>query len=244
MPRHDLTPLLAAAVPVGGEKSARRRSAEQKSAQNAGVDQGRPLRRHGLVVEVVVTVEVDAADARQRRIVVDRDEGRHDRLADLLGEGLPLLLVLLPVPLDAVAEDLVEEHAGGPPLEDGRPDVGIGQRRVPQRLEVGDHRVGGLEHLLLAGQGLERRGVEALEAIELHAVVGARVGLQEHAHVVPSGLNQRAFGVQHPARQADHLQRHLRIQNVGVPLNRAEIARIFFSQAGTSTSIEAGLPRY
>ena len=136
--RHDGAPLLPAPVAVRFVKPARRRTAEQEAPQHALVDQRGALGGHRLVVEAVKAVEVDAADARQRRIVVDRHEARHDRLADLLGEGLPLLLVLLAVPLDAVAEDLVEEDAGGAPLEDRRPDEGSasGARRSALRSAI------------------------------------------------------------------------------------------------------------
>jgi hypothetical protein len=66
-------------------------------------------------------------------IVVHGDERRHDGLADLLGERLPFLFVLLAVPLDAVAEDLVEETPAARPSRIAGPMYGSAERRLPQR---------------------------------------------------------------------------------------------------------------
>ena len=112
--RHDRPPLLAPPVAVRLREAARRRPAEQEARQHAvrrpasRAAPPRPRRRSG---------RSRSARAPPRRDSVGSsytdDERRHDRLADLLGERLPFLLVLLAVALDAVAEDLVEPQPGG-----------------------------------------------------------------------------------------------------------------------------------
>jgi len=58
-------------------------------------------------------------------------------LADHLFEGLRFVGPLLPMALDTMAEDLVEEHAAGAPRKNGRAGVGIGHRSRAQALQ--DH---------------------------------------------------------------------------------------------------------
>ncbi len=71
-----------------------------------------------------------------------------------------------------MAEDLVEEDAARPAGKDGRPGVGVDDRRLGQRQEVGDHAVDRGEHLRVAGQLGDAPAVERLVARQLHTVVG------------------------------------------------------------------------
>ena len=199
---------------------------------------------HALVVEAVEAVEVDAAQPRQRRIVVHRDERRHDRLADLLGERLPFLLVLLAVPLDAVAEDLVEEHARGAPLQDRRPDVRIGERRLPQRPQVGDDRVGGLVHLGAAAQAVERWRRRRSRS--------APAPCRRRRARSPPGRRARSCGPSARSCLRELTSQRVRLDACSVtpesrmsawPRKRADSWRIFCSQAGTSIASAAGAPR-
>ncbi len=177
LPRHHIAAFLPAAVPVRVVKAAGGRAAHEEVLEHAALDQRRPLRRHGLVVEAIEAVERLAADPHDRRIVVDRDEAGHHCLAHLLGEGLPLHVPLLAMALHAVTEDLVEKDGRGLALQDGGPDEGFRQRRPPQGLEVRNDRVGGAGQGGLVGQPRDLGGIEALVSLHVHAVLGARAGL-------------------------------------------------------------------
>ena len=77
----------------------------------------------GLDLQLGVLGHVLELDAHARGGAVDADG-----LELLVPERLPLVHVFLPMALDPVPEDLVEEHAAGPIHENGRAGVGLHQR--------------------------------------------------------------------------------------------------------------------
>jgi len=79
----------------------------------------------------------------------------------------------LALALDAVPEDLVEEHRRGAVLEDHRPRVGLDRGRLPQGLELGDGLSDVARQRLVGGQVGEAVAVVALEPVDVHAVRGA-----------------------------------------------------------------------
>ena len=57
----------------------------------------------------------------------------------------------IPLALDAMAEDLVEEDRSGAARENRRAGVGIDNRSHAQRLQVGNHLVDGLQNGRVVG---------------------------------------------------------------------------------------------
>ena len=78
-----------------------------------------------------MTSQVDVTPALGRRVIEDADKLREHRLADFLGKRLSFRDVPLPVPLDPMAEDLVEEHSAGAVAQNGRT-----YHRVPQQIQT------------------------------------------------------------------------------------------------------------
>src|SRR5437879_961044 len=85
---------------------------------------------HAFVIVAIPAVEIDSIDLPFRGIESDREKIWKDRRVDALGEGLAFVLVLLPMALNAVSEDFVEEHARGAAGKDGRSDERIHDRRL------------------------------------------------------------------------------------------------------------------
>src|SRR5881409_862468 len=82
----------------------------QKIFQNTFFDNTYFLCGNTIVVECIVAIQIDTADALQRRIVNYRTKIRQHRLIYFLGERLSFAFVFLPMAFDAMPEDLVEEH--------------------------------------------------------------------------------------------------------------------------------------
>src|SRR5262245_53996393 len=98
-------------------------SAHQEPDQLAVVDERDPLGPDPFVVEAIEPVELSTIEGQQRWIVVDRQPGWGDLLADVRSEGLTARGVLLTVAFDSVPEHLVKEHPGGAALQDRWPHV-------------------------------------------------------------------------------------------------------------------------
>ena len=103
--------------------------------------------------------------------------------ADVLGEGLALLVAALALALEAMAEDFVEEDGGGAAGENGGAVEGLGDRSFAQRLEALAERAHGGFEIGLLGQAVDGFGFEGLLAEEVHAVVGAGDGDGDEARL-------------------------------------------------------------
>src|SRR5439155_4904103 len=136
LPRDHGVARMAPAVAVGLVEAARWLSCHEEPLHHTVLHERRALRAHSLVVEGVRAGEYRPVERPECRVVIDRDEGGHYLLADLLREGLTLLFLALAVPLYAVAEDLVEEDARRLPLEDRRAGERLGDRGRAQRQQV------------------------------------------------------------------------------------------------------------
>ncbi len=157
---------------VGLREPLDRRARHQERLEDTVLDQGHVGGRDAFVVVVVVAAKIDVAESGHCRVVAHGEKRGQDRLADLLGEGLTLLDVLLAVALDAVAEDLVEEDAAGPVAQDGRAGVGLDQRGLAQGQYLIDDLLEGLDDLLVVGQPGLGGGVEDVRLGEFHAILG------------------------------------------------------------------------
>ena len=100
-----------------------RRTRHQKIFQNALFDNTHFLRPNTVVVERVMAIQIDTADALHGRIVNHRDKIGQHRLVYLLREGLSFAFVFLPMPFDAMTENFMEEHAARAPGENSRAGV-------------------------------------------------------------------------------------------------------------------------
>ena len=129
-------------------------------------------RLDAFVVVIVPAVEIDAADLAAGGVEDHAEEIGQHLGADALGERLAFAFVLLAVAFDAVAEDLVEEDAGGAAGEDRRSDEGLGLGGLEQFGNVVGHAVDGGEHHLVVGQAGFIHGLEGFERADVGAVGG------------------------------------------------------------------------
>jgi hypothetical protein len=111
LPRNHFITGLAAAVAVRLAETRNRRARHEERLQHAVFDGGRWPRLHSFVVVIVPAVKVLARRGVPRGIENHRQETGQHLGADALGEGLPLVFILLAVAFDAMAEDFVKEHA-------------------------------------------------------------------------------------------------------------------------------------
>ena len=137
---------------VRAREVAERRPVEQKGLENALVDDRDATPLDTLIVVNVVPHQLDVAELLQRRIEHHAQEIRQHRLTDAAREGLAVVGAPLPAALDAMAEDFVEEDAGGATGENRRAGKRIDERRLPQFGQQVDHRPRVLDQLLLVGQ--------------------------------------------------------------------------------------------
>ena len=125
----------------------------------------------------------------QGGIEIDRSDVGQDLLVQHLLEGLGLFFILLPVALQAVAQNLVKENAARPAGEDRRARIGIDQRRHAQGLQIVDHFPDSLEYGTIVRKTFGREGKERFVARQLHAVIRLCEGGDEQAVVGLRGLD-------------------------------------------------------
>src|SRR5947208_9366225 len=90
----------------------------EECLQRATLDHGDATGPDAFVIEPIVSREVGIPEALQRRIEVHRKPGWQHGISDVAREGLSFVFVLLPVSLETMAEDLVEEHRARAPRQD------------------------------------------------------------------------------------------------------------------------------
>src|SRR5205085_4812732 len=112
-------------VPVGIFESGYRRPRHQEILEDAFFYHTDFLSRDAIVIECIVTIQIDAADAICRRIVNHRDEIWKNRLIHFLRECLSFAFVLLAVPFDSMTEDFVEKYSARTPGQNGGSGVGF-----------------------------------------------------------------------------------------------------------------------
>ena len=116
-------------------------------------------------------------------------------MPDALGEGLAFGFVLLAMTLDTVAEDLVEEDAGGASGEDSGADEGLGFRRLKKIGYVIGHAIHcGFEHLVV-GQPGSIDGFEGFKRAEVGSIGGFGGRGNHHAREAAAVLDARAFRI-------------------------------------------------
>ena len=145
------------------------------------------------VVVLVAAAEPGVAEGGDGGVVGDGEEAGQDIFAEVLGEGLALLVAALALAFKAVAEHFVEEDRGGAAGEDGGAVEGLGDRGFAQGFKaVAEVAHGGFE-VGLFGQAVDGFGLEGLFAEEVHAVVGAGDGDGHEARLQMRRDNARAF---------------------------------------------------
>jgi hypothetical protein len=171
-----------------------------------------------LVVEGVAAVERGLAHLGQRGIVEDGEEGGEDRLADLALEGGALLVVVLPLALQAMPQRLVEEHAGGLGQEDGGAVERIHHGRLAQADHVLRQLLGGREQGLLVGQLVLGGAVEAAEVLHQQAIGRPPGGVEVQAVDQPLADELGPLGGDDVAGLVVDRQLGLRVEHLGVGL--------------------------
>ena len=216
MTRYRREACLRAAVAVGLRNAFDGRARHEKRLQHAVVHHVDAARLHALIVVEVVAGQRRSCHAPDRGIEGDRKIFGQHFLADHFLEGLCLVGQLLPMALDTMAEDLVEEHAAGAPRKNGRAGVGIGHRSRAQRFKITNHLVDGLEHGRVVGKVFLAESQPGFVARQLHSVVGLGGGDEEEPPCGLRGLNARAVRVHEPARLGARFEDSLGAVNVGV----------------------------
>ena len=176
------------------------RARHQERPEHALVHGRDGARLHAFVVVVVPAVEIDAYGLAARGVEDHAEEaGQHIR-ADALGERLAFAFVLLAVAFDAVAEDLVEEDAGGAPGEDGRADERLGLGGLQQFGDVVGHAVDGRQNHLVVRQPRFLHRLKGLKRAHVGAVGGLGRSVDRHARKPAPVSHARTFGIHQVAR--------------------------------------------
>ena len=207
----------------------------EERLQHAFVHQRHPLSGDALIVEPVVAVERDGACHPLRRVVDDRDEERQDGLSDLSLEGVPVLVVVLPLALQAMAHGLVEQHPGRLRLEQRGPGVGVKHRRFLQREQLTHHGVDARGQLRPSGQLTLERPIKVAAILQQHAVRRPRPSL--HVQGVDDALDDqtRPFRAGELALLVIHRNAHLRVEQLRV---RAQPLRLLAQLAPPHRAVE------
>src|SRR5215813_5765232 len=98
-------------MPIRVFKPSHGRPRHQKVLENALFDNGDLLSGHTVIIELVITIEVDTLNALGRGVINDGNERWQYRLIHLFRKCLALTVTLLAMAFDAMAEDLVEKYA-------------------------------------------------------------------------------------------------------------------------------------
>ena len=182
-------------MPVRILEAGNGRTRHQKVFEDTLFDNAHLPRRNPVVVERVMTIQIDAADALCCRIVNYRNKIGQHRLVHLLRERLPFAFVFLPMSLNAMAENLVKEYAARPPGENGRPGIRFDDGRRSKVLQILHHRFDGLADLFIVRQAVQRVPIECFETVELHSILGFRSCVDRQANERAAVLDGRSFAV-------------------------------------------------
>jgi len=159
----------------------------------------------------------------------NRKKTRQHTGADAAGEGLALGLVLLTMAFDAMAEDLMEKDARGPPGENGGPDERLGHRRLQQSLQFAGGALDRRCQRGIVGQiaGLQR--VEIIGGGEVHAIGGLALRRDDDAREPAAMLQAGALGCDQ--RAAFGLGNHRNARNQHVRIFREQRGERFHPRA-------------
>ena len=89
--------------------------------QNAVLHQRHALRRHALIIELVVAQQVLLAEFSHRRVVGNAQKFRKDLLAHFFRKRLPLGHIFLSMAFSAMPEDLVKKYRRCASCQQSRP---------------------------------------------------------------------------------------------------------------------------
>ena len=103
----------------------------------------------------------------------EKDSGSTDSPVMSL-EGLGIVGLALPVALDPVAQDFMEEDTAGTPGKNGGPAVRFRDRCDSQSLEIGDNLPDRFHDCLVVGHAVLTESEKLLVAGQVHPVVGLR----------------------------------------------------------------------
>ena len=146
------------------------------------------------VVVLVAAAEPGFAEGGDGGVVGDGEESGQHLFADVLGEGLALLVAALALALEPVAEHLVKEDGRGAAGENRRAVEGFGHRRFAQRFKALAQIAHGGFDVGLLGQAVDGLGLEGLLAEQIHAIVGARDGDSHEPRQLMRRDDVRALG--------------------------------------------------
>jgi hypothetical protein len=155
---------------------------KQKALEYTPIDQDGSLGGNALVVKAVEAVNRHPVPVAQVGVVLQTNELGQQPLPHLPLEGLPLLIVVLAIALEAMAHCLVEQHTRSGRLEDGRAGVGIERRRGADGKQLVHQPVRCVRQLGVARQpGLGGR-IEVTRVVEQLTVIGS--GHRHEMHTV------------------------------------------------------------
>ncbi len=143
-----------------------------------------------------------------RGVVDHAQEFRQHRLPDLLRERLSFLFVTLPVSFQPVPQHLMEKDRRRAPAQDRRPIVRLRHRRFAQRTQVRRHPLNFPRQLRFVRQSARIRGLKCLHAQQVHAVLGARLCLNNQPHGSARRHDRAPLAGHHPRVRALRLEHH------------------------------------
>ena len=115
------------------------------------------------------------------RIIGDAQEfGKHD-LIHFFREGLAFVFAALAMAFEAMAENFVEENGGGAAGEKRGAVERLGDGRFAQRGEIFSHFWNAARDFGFGRKLIGRERLESFHAKEIHAIFGARFGLNHEA---------------------------------------------------------------
>ncbi len=162
-------------------------------------------------------------------IVGDAEKLGENFLANFFGEGLSLFFVALAMAFEAMAEDFVEKNGGSASAEKRGTVVRLGDGRLAEILQVFRHFIDFGGELGFAGKTAGGRRLKRFDAQELHAIVGARLCLENQAGGRIWGGDRRALTGDHAHRGSLHLKYHTGEVNAGIFSERGgEAANLAF----------------
>src|ERR1700674_3137923 len=154
---------------VGNREAGERLSRHFKVFQHAVIDERDALGWSPFVIKGIKADKNILAKGSLRRIVVDGEKFRKNRLADLAGESLAFVDIFLAESFGAMAKDFVKENGSGAACQKRGPGKGLDQRRGHQRFEFLAEDLSLREHALVIRRVRRIRPVKIVVTVDVHA---------------------------------------------------------------------------
>src|SRR5262249_22112830 len=184
-----------------------------KILQYTAVHQCHLLRRHSLIIELVVSQQIFIPQFFPRRVIHNRQELRKNRFSHCCSKSLSCCKVLLPVSFCPMPENFMEENCSRTPCQHGRTNGWLVDRCLHQSFHLFAQCRARGSHGLVVWCVLRINPVEVVITLDIHSIRGFSLYEQFQPVTNLPVLQLRPFRVHliHVLRQG--AKRHNRIQN-------------------------------